>query len=272
MTRWTDSSPPRNLLPLLNSTRTCTMARCTPSIGGWPPNRPPCAGWPRWSRAASNPWRYLARWPRRCADACLRTPPDCGASNRIARLPSWPPLPILRRWRDGRWARELRWTATPSQCWCNAAAGPHGSTATTMLPGRSLACARWACARRWGCRSSLMDALLEGRVFDEWSLRDLAGQLRLPIHGPFVVIAAHVPAAGDEALPEIESKLRSLDIFSAWRLLPDVQVGVVHIESDRKLDRFVALMSRMTTVRVGVSAAFTDLRDTPRGLHVARVM
>ena len=121
-------------------------------------------------------------------------------------------------------------------------------------------------------RLSLVDALLEGRAFDEWSLREVAAQLRLPISGPFVVVAAHVPTMGDEPLPEIESKLRSLDIFSAWRLLPDVQVGVVHIESDRKLDRVVALMSRMTTVRVGVSAAFGDLRDTPRALHVARVM
>ena len=81
-----------------------------------------------------------------------------------------------------------------------------------------------------------------------------------------------VPSAGDEPLPEIESKLRSLDIFSAWRRLPDLQVGIVHVESDQKLDRVVALMSRMTTVRVGVSAAFKDLRDTPRALHVARVM
>jgi sugar diacid utilization regulator len=121
-------------------------------------------------------------------------------------------------------------------------------------------------------RLSLVDALLEGRAFDEWSLREVAGSLRLPINGPFVVVAAHVPSVGDEPLREIESKLRSLDIFSAWRLLPDVQVGVVHIESDRKLDRVVALMSRMTTVRVGVSAAFKDLRDTPRALHVARVM
>jgi GAF domain-containing protein len=121
-------------------------------------------------------------------------------------------------------------------------------------------------------RSNLVDSLLEGRVFDEWNLRDLAGHLRLPIHGPFVVIAAHVPAAGDEALPEIESKLRSLDIFSAWRLLPDLQVGIVHVASDRKLDRVVALLSRMTTARVGVSAPFEDLRDTPRALHVARVM
>jgi hypothetical protein len=121
-------------------------------------------------------------------------------------------------------------------------------------------------------RSSLVDALLEGRAFDEWSLRDVAGRLRLPISGPFVVIAAHVPTVGDEPLPRIESKLRSLDVFSAWRRLPDLQVGIVHIESDQKLDVVVALMSRMTTARVGVSAALEDLRDTPRALHIARVM
>jgi DNA-binding PucR family transcriptional regulator len=69
-----------------------------------------------------------------------------------------------------------------------------------------------------------------------------------------------------------EGKPRSLDIFSAWRLQPDVQVGIVHVASDRKLDMVVALVSRMTTVRVGVSAAFGDLRDTPPALHVARVM
>src|ERR1700756_2146477 len=121
-------------------------------------------------------------------------------------------------------------------------------------------------------RLSLVDSLLEGRAFDEWSLRDVAGSLRLPINGPFVVAVAQVPTVGDEPLREIESKLRSLDIFSAWRLLPDVQVGIVHVTSDQKLDRVVALMSRTTTARVGVSAAFKDLRDTPQALHVARVM
>ena len=121
-------------------------------------------------------------------------------------------------------------------------------------------------------RSNLIDALLQGRPFDAWSLWQVAGDLRLPINGPFVVIAAHIPSAGDEPLPEIESKLRSLDISSAWRRLPDMQVGITHVGSGQKLDRVVALMSRMTTARVGVSAPFEDLRDTPRALHVARVM
>src|SRR6476619_6860759 len=307
------------------------MARCTPSIVGSSPNRPPCVGSPRWSRAALNLCRYLARWPRRCADACLRTPPDCGASRRIARLPSWPPLPIPRRWHDGRWAPEFRWTATPSPRWCTAAAGRHGSTATRTSPGRSPRAravgVRAAVgvpiivdSRVWGLvavgsvqpgpmpadtevhivrfaeliatavvaghrdeqkrqllaeasgRSDLIDALLEGRAFDESSLWQVAGCLRLPFKGPFVVIAAPIPSAGDEPLAESESKLRSLDIYSAWRLLPDLQVGMVHVTSDQKLDRVIGLVSRMTTVRVGASAPFTDLRDTPRALHFARVM
>jgi sugar diacid utilization regulator len=122
------------------------------------------------------------------------------------------------------------------------------------------------------CRANLIDALIEGRGFDERGLQEVAGHLRLPVNGPFVVIAAQAPAVGDEPLPEIESKLRSLDIFSAWRLLPDSQVGIVHVNSDQKLDVLVALMSRTTTARVGVSAAFGDLRDTPQALHVARMM
>jgi sugar diacid utilization regulator len=121
-------------------------------------------------------------------------------------------------------------------------------------------------------RSTLINSLLEGRAFDEWSLREVAGQLRLPITGAFVVVAAHSPTGGDEPLPEIESKLRSIDIFSAWQLLPDVQVGIVHVNSDRKLDMVIGLLSRMTTARVGVSAPFQRLRDTRRALHVARVM
>jgi hypothetical protein len=121
-------------------------------------------------------------------------------------------------------------------------------------------------------RANLIDSLLEGRAFDEWSLRDVASSLRLPINGPFVVVAAQVPTVGDEPLPEIESKLRSLDLFSAWRRLPDVQVGIVYVKSDQKLDVIVALMSRTTTARVGVSAVYEDLRNTPQALHVARMM
>ncbi|MDT5348467.1 MAG: hypothetical protein QOH91_1754 [Mycobacterium sp.] len=117
----------------------------------------------------------------------------------------------------------------------------------------------------------LMDALLYGRILDQWSVWEVANRLRLPIDGPFVVVAAKETVVGEVALPEIESKLRSLDVYSAWRVLPDLHVGIVHTKSDRHLDRILALLSRAAPEAVGVSARFDDLRDTPQAFHVAKV-
>ncbi|MBB5166798.1 helix-turn-helix domain-containing protein [Mycobacterium sp. AZCC_0083] len=121
-------------------------------------------------------------------------------------------------------------------------------------------------------RPFLIESLLEGRAIDRWSSWKAASGLRLPTNGPFVVIAAEIAAIGREALPEIESKLRSRDVYSAWRLEPDLQVGIVHVNSDRHLDEIIALVSRLATNRVGVSGRFDDLRDTPQALHFAKVM
>ena len=120
-------------------------------------------------------------------------------------------------------------------------------------------------------RSVMIDSLLHGHNHDAWTLWEIANYLRLPTEGPFVVIAAEVGDVGYEALPEIESKLRSLDVFSAWRLLPDLHVGIAHVASEHHLERVIALLTRMATHRVGVSARFDDLRDTPLGLHFAKV-
>ncbi len=119
--------------------------------------------------------------------------------------------------------------------------------------------------------SFLIDALLEGRVVDDCSLSQVAGNLRLPKDGPFVVIAAQARSDGTEPLPVIESKLRSLDVYSAWRLLPDWQVGIVHVAPEQQLDNVVALVSRTAVDRVGISARFDDLRETPQALHFAKV-
>ena len=242
--------------------------------------------------AAADP-EALARWP-----VGTRTPVDANTlatlvqrSGRPARIDSYDNVagPIAARVRAvGVRAAVGAPIIVDSRVWGLAAVGSlqHGPmpadtevrisrfaelTATAVVAGYRDEQKRQLLAEASG-RSDLIDALLEGRAFDEWSLWQVAGCLRLPIKGPFVVIAAPIPSAGDEPLAEIESKLRSLDIYSAWRLLPDLQVGMVHVTSDQKLDRVIGLVSRMTTVRVGVSAPFTDLRDTPRALHFARVM
>jgi hypothetical protein len=122
-------------------------------------------------------------------------------------------------------------------------------------------------SRRW----LLIDSLLEGRVVDDCSLCEVAGHLRLPKDGPFVLVAAEVTSGSSEPLPAIESKLRSIDVYSAWRLLPDWQVGIVHVPSEQQLDKVVALVSRSAVDRVGVSARFDDLRETPQALHFAKM-
>jgi PucR C-terminal helix-turn-helix domain/GGDEF-like domain len=120
-------------------------------------------------------------------------------------------------------------------------------------------------------RFMLIDALMHGRLFERCSLWEAADYLRLPSTGPFVVIAADIARSGVDALPDIEAKLRSLDVSSAWQGLPDVQVGIAHVSTDRHLAAAMALVSRVATARVGVSARFDDLRDTARGLRQARV-
>ncbi len=120
-------------------------------------------------------------------------------------------------------------------------------------------------------RSVLIDSVLHGRLFEQWSVWEAADYLRLPTEGPYVVIAAEITAAGAEALPEVQSKLRSIDVFSAWRMLPDLQVGIVHVNTDDHLARVLALVSRIATTRVGVSTRFNDLRETAQALRYARI-
>jgi hypothetical protein len=121
-------------------------------------------------------------------------------------------------------------------------------------------------------RSVVIDSLLHGRLFEQWSLWEAAAYLQLPGGGPYVVIAAQVEGVGREALPQIESKLRGIDLYSAWRLLPDLHVGIVHVKSEKHLAEVLALVSRMAKNRVGVSPRFDSLRETAEALHYARVV
>lgn len=121
-------------------------------------------------------------------------------------------------------------------------------------------------------RSMLVDALLHGRISEELSLWEVADYLQLPAGGPFIVIAAELPVGSTEALANIESKLRPLDVVSAWHLLPDVQVGIMHVRTDVQRARVLALLSRMATTRVGMSERFNDLRGSAEALRHARMM
>ena len=120
-------------------------------------------------------------------------------------------------------------------------------------------------------RAALTEALLDGRTITDYSVWEVAQLLRLPLSGPYVVIAAECPIVGKQALPGISAQLRAVDIFSAWRLLPDLQVGIAQVPSSSRRDSMLGLIERQAVKRVGVSPQFHELTNTAQALRYARV-
>ena len=123
-------------------------------------------------------------------------------------------------------------------------------------------------------RSALVEALLSRRITDTQSLWEAADLLRLPTSGPYVVVAAELPAIGKVGLPAIENKLSVRDIRSAWRLLPDLQVGIVHLRghaTPAALGKLVEVLREAATARVGISPPFHELAETSDALRFARL-
>jgi hypothetical protein len=123
-------------------------------------------------------------------------------------------------------------------------------------------------------RSALVEALLSHRITDGQSLWEAADLLRLPTSGPYVVVAAELPAIGKLGLPTIENRLAVRDIRSAWRLLPDLQVGIVALRghaAPAALAALVGVLDHAATARVGISPAFDELAETSEALRLARL-
>src|SRR6266705_1754937 len=120
-------------------------------------------------------------------------------------------------------------------------------------------------------RSALVEALLEGRIADTATMWEAADLLGLPYQGVFVVVAAEVPAVARHALPRVESRLHVRGIGSAWRLLPELQVGIVSLRSQRNFPALVEILRSDAVARVGVSPVYSALERTSRALHLARI-
>lgn len=120
-------------------------------------------------------------------------------------------------------------------------------------------------------RSALVEALFAGGTATEGTLWDIARVLDLSLDGTFVVVAAETPKLGQEPLPQIENRLRDAHHASAWRLTPDLQVGVVSMRDPKASSVLVELLRENSVGRIGVSPVFSGLGDTARALHLARV-
>jgi hypothetical protein len=116
-------------------------------------------------------------------------------------------------------------------------------------------------------RSVLVEALFAGGR--EASLWDIARLLELPLDGTFAVVAAEVAGIGQEPLACVEARLRAAHLASAWRLTPDLQVGVVSLHGG--LSSVLGVLRVDLAARVGLSPVFSGLAGTPQALHLARV-
>lgn len=57
-------------------------------------------------------------------------------------------------------------------------------------------------------RAALIDAVLTGEVTDEATLWEIAGRLRMPYAGVFLVIAAETAKLGEDPLAGLDNRLR----------------------------------------------------------------
>jgi DNA-binding PucR family transcriptional regulator len=183
---------------------------------------------------------------------------------RVGLHHAWDAMSDLASWRTGHISREalIRATARLWQAqdlYTNAMSGAYRHQAMQQVLEDEAE------------RAALAEALLEGRIFDDRSIWEIAQLLRLPQRGPYIVIAAESPAVGKQALRGIAGMLNSLDVSSAWRLLPDLQIGIAHIPSKTAHDELIQLLGHIATTQVGISPAFDNLADTSQALRYARI-
>ena len=126
-------------------------------------------------------------------------------------------------------------------------------------------------ARRDGqTRSVLVGTLLDGDGASE-QLWETADALDLRSGTEFVIVSAHCPTPGVEALPDIERALRKQNVASAWRLVNDQQDGLVALRFGFDRAQLRSLLEGMATARVGISGPFQRLEEAAEAKRSARV-
>jgi hypothetical protein len=119
-------------------------------------------------------------------------------------------------------------------------------------------------------RGALVEAILTG-VAAKGQLWEVAQTLRLPLDGAFMIVAAEATELGHDPMPRVESALAVLEVGSAWRLQADLSLGVLCLPSKSRAARTLAALGQHATRKVGVSPVFTELRQAPWGLQLARL-
>ncbi|WP_224401844.1 CdaR family transcriptional regulator [Pseudonocardia sp. ICBG1034] len=125
--------------------------------------------------------------------------------------------------------------------------------------------------RREQERSTLVGALLDGRLSDGVTAWEATSLLGLPYHGRFVVVSAEAIDLPRQALPGVERRLAGHGLGSAWRHTPDEQAGIVSLRAGGAVGPLLDGLAALASARVGVSPVFDAVDQAPAALQRARI-
>ena len=119
-------------------------------------------------------------------------------------------------------------------------------------------------------RAALIDAVLTGEATDEDTLWEIAGRLRMPYAGVFLVVAAESAELGEDPLDGLANRLAAQDIRSAWRLASGVEAGLISCGSAGRAVTAVDMVSDAASTRVGISPPFERFDGVRDAWRLAR--
>ncbi|MET9348742.1 PucR family transcriptional regulator [Streptomyces termitum] len=120
-------------------------------------------------------------------------------------------------------------------------------------------------------RSALVAELIDGPSLSSETVWEVARILDFPFQGTFLVVTAEGVTPGEPPLPGLESRLRALDVSSAWRAQPGSETGVLSCPQRQKAAAALEAVRSAATSRVGVSPVYERLDQTGHALRYAQV-
>lgn len=119
-------------------------------------------------------------------------------------------------------------------------------------------------------RSALVGGLIDGRFPAGVTAWDAAHLLGLPESGCFVVVAIDSGPLDYRALQTAEKTLRDHGFASAWRVEPDMQVGVVALVARSRLEELGEALRGLGVRRIGVSPVYDGYPPPGSPLNYAK--
>ena len=102
------------------------------------------------------------------------------------------------------------------------------------------------------------------------ALWEIAGRLRMPYAGVFLVVAAESAQLGEDPLDGLGNRLATQDIRSAWRLASGIEAGLISCGSAGRAATAVGLVRDVATTRVAISPPFERFDGVRDAWRLAR--